>query len=76
MKVGRVRSSSATPVMTKWVAEDLVERNPMAAVRTRRSAPSAPEAIKVGDATARLLSTAATIDGTGRHQWPQREAAW
>jgi site-specific recombinase XerC len=44
------------------VAEDLVEGNPMAAVPKPRRVDGAPRAIRVPDAAARLLATAAQPD--------------
>ena len=57
------------------VAEDLVDGNPMAAIGKPRLAPSAPKAIKADDAAQRLLTTAAAIDTTARHPWPERDLA-
>jgi site-specific recombinase XerD len=57
------------------VAEDLIDGNPMAAVRKPRLAPSAPKAIKADNAAKRLLTTAASLDATARHPWPERDLA-
>jgi site-specific recombinase XerC len=57
------------------VAEDLVEGNPMAAVRKPRRVDGAPRAIRDPDAAARLLATAAQPDPRGRNPWPERDLA-
>ncbi len=71
-----VRAHSAWSSLFDFlVAEDLVEGNPMAAIGKPRLAPLAPKAIKADDAAQRLLTTAAAIDTTARHPWPERDLA-
>lgn len=57
------------------VAEDLVAGNPMGAVTPPRAIRGRAKVIRGRDIAPRLLETAATLDETARHPWPERDVA-
>ncbi len=59
----------------QMVVDDIVEGNPMGAVRKPRSTRPPAKVIRGGDTSERLLSAASTPDPRSRNSWPQRDVA-